>query len=82
MLYSVTHEETGRVTTYPDSASYEAAWDWFEASEEPALIAWYEAWDAAKHGQEYHTIWADEARTVLAPDWPDIVTAAYAWTNF
>ena len=79
MPYEVTHEETGRVSVYPDAATYEAAWDWFEATSEPDVIAWYTAGDRATNKPPRDEIWTDEDRTALAADWADVVTAAHAW---
>ena len=78
--YTITHEETGRVTVYPDATGYEAAWDWFEAGSREDAIAWYANWDETTNKPPHHEIWKDEARTILTADWADIVTAAYAWT--
>jgi len=78
--YTVTHEQTGRVTTYPDAAAYEAAWDWFDAGSHADAVAWYMSWDQATNRPPRNEIWADEAGSRLSADWADVVTAAYAWT--
>lgn len=78
--YSVTHEQTGRVTTYPDAASYEAAWDWFEAGTHEDAVAWYHNWDQSTNNPPRYEIWKDPEHSILTADWADIVTAAYAWT--
>jgi len=78
--YTVTHEQTGRLTVYPDAAAYEAAWDWFEAGSHEDAIAWYSSWDQTTNQPPRNQVWQDEARTILAADWADAVTAAYAWT--
>jgi hypothetical protein len=80
VLYVVLHPETGRETTYPDSAAYEAAWNWFEATGQEGVVAWYTQWDRDNNEAPRHEIWAGEDRADLAADWADIATAAYAWT--
>lgn len=78
MAFTITHEETGRISRFRDEDAYEAALAWYNDSSKRALLDFYENHDDAPLGE----IYADENCTKLADDWADVVMEMYARVTF